>query len=506
MPPATRKAALALFAVVLAVYLFTAGGSFATTDAMVTYDQTKQLVEARSVALSHDLIGNQAYRGPDGRYYSPFGVLQSIYNVPFYLAGRAGASALAHGATTSDMIPKAVVALGNTVPMACAIWLTCLFAYRLSGSTSAAVLTALFIALGSPAWVYAKFGYNAPLATLWLVAASYETFAALRHGPERRLLLAGLSLGMALLTRHELVAGGVAIAAFVAIESGGNLRLIVRRLLALGAGFAPAAIGWLAWNAVRFGNPLQTGYLRDVVPGFGSSISAGLYGLLLSPTASVFAYCPLVLLGCAALIGLARRDRAAAVLLGGQALVLLLIYAQLENWRAGRSFGPRYLVPAIPLVCLPLACWFSAAPRRARGLLVAACVASVVWTLPGVLVDFSKVGLARARADGAPSAEQRLYDWSRSPLVENLGASAVALPANFRYLVGLEPPPSIVGRQGEATPEVGQQLAFGVDFWWVSAFYLGFIGRGVALVIGGLGLAIIGLLGRRLVRLTKDAA
>ena len=56
---------------------------------VLTYQVTKQMVEARSVAVPFgetDGLG-EAHRGRDGRYYAPFGLGQSIYNIPFYLAG-----------------------------------------------------------------------------------------------------------------------------------------------------------------------------------------------------------------------------------------------------------------------------------------------------------------------------------------------------------------------------------------------------------------------------------
>jgi hypothetical protein len=488
---------------VLCVYGMTAGGSLATTDAIVMYDQARQIVEAHTAALSRDVVGSEAYRGVDGRVYSPFGLLQSIYDVPFYVLGREIERLVGRGAGESDTIPKAVVALANLLPMAAAAWLTCLVAWRLSASRRAAVVTALAVAFGTPCWVYAKFGYNAPLATLCVVAATHEVIVAVRGGPQWRLATAGLWIGLGLLTRHELIVIALPVATFVLLDARHDMREAARRLATLGSGMAPPVAVWLWWNAIRFGHPLDTGYLRDATPGFGSSLVTGLYGLLLSPTASVFAYAPLVALGLYASTKLARTDRAAAFLVLGQAAVLLLVYAQLENWRGGRSFGPRYLVPVIPLVCAPIAWWIADAATRTRRAIAAAVVACVAWTLPGVLVDFSKVGQARAREIGAPTADQRLHDWSRSPLVETARASVVAVPANIRYLAGLDAPPAVDRAAGR---ELGQQLAFGLDFWWLSAFYLGLVPRWVSLLVLASGLAATAAAGMRLATCARGAA
>ncbi len=75
--------ALRVFLVALLVYVSTAGGSLATTDAVVAFDVTRNICEHGTLAMSGNLLGMDAHRGVDGRFYSPFGIAQSIYNIPF---------------------------------------------------------------------------------------------------------------------------------------------------------------------------------------------------------------------------------------------------------------------------------------------------------------------------------------------------------------------------------------------------------------------------------------
>ena len=72
-----------LFVLALSVYVFTAGGSLTTTDAVEAFDITRNIVEHGSIAMSDSLAGAEALRGSDGRFYSPFGIVQSLYNIPF---------------------------------------------------------------------------------------------------------------------------------------------------------------------------------------------------------------------------------------------------------------------------------------------------------------------------------------------------------------------------------------------------------------------------------------
>ena len=188
------------------------------------------------------------------------------------------------------------------------------------------------------AW-QSKFGFNAPLAVLFVTAAAYCAWNATRSGDRTNPAWVGCWLGLALLTRHELPILAIPLGLWLYLESS-NLAVFLRRVAAVAVGFLPAMVAWSAFNAYRFGNPLDAGYLRDPIPQFGSAMTTGLYGLLLSPTASLFVYCPIAIVAVGALLVLASRDRATAFLFGGSVLVLLFFYAQLGNWMGGRSVRP----------------------------------------------------------------------------------------------------------------------------------------------------------------------
>jgi hypothetical protein len=113
----------------------------------------------------------------------------------------------------------------------------------------------------------------------------------------------------------------------------------------------PAAIVTAGYDTLRFGAPWRTGYFFAT---FNHPLVAGLYGLLLSPAAGLFIYVPLLPL---ALVGLFLAMRRLP-LLASTALVLLalriLVYAGWFGWSAYWAWGPRYLVPAMPVLAVGL--------------------------------------------------------------------------------------------------------------------------------------------------------
>lgn len=500
MTPAQRRIAHGLFHLALLVYLATADGTLTTTDAVVTFELTRSIVEEGTFALPGNLLGMDAHRGIDDRYYSPFGLIPSLFNIPFFLIGRTIVDwGLQLG--RPDTLPKAAVALSQTLVVA--FLTTQVFRLALMvASTRAAVMAAVTCAFGSVLWPYALFGFNQPLAAVMLTGALIAALRGVRESSNRGLYAAGGWLGLGLLTRHELALAGAPIGAWILMASDGTIGDRVRRVLRMSAGLGAGLVVWLTYNYVRFGNPIDSGFLRDPVPGFGSSMTAGLAGLLFSPGASIFLYSPFALAGAAGLIVLFRRDRRAAFLLTAVTLTMTLFYATLGNWIGGRSYGSRYLLIVIPLLGAGWAAMLDTWPgvRRRRAFL-AVLVIGVLVQLPGVLIDYSQV----SQRAGARTTYERQWSWSKSPLVLNTHAVAEALPANMAYVAGIRPRPHVARTVGVDEGGFWERFDFSLDLWWLYLFYLDVAPRAMSLGIGLAFAAAIVLNARRLVRLTAAA-
>jgi hypothetical protein len=131
-----------------------------------------------------------------------------------------------------------------------------------------------------------------------------------------------------------------------------------------------------AANLAQGGTLLETGYGSEVLR-FTTPLPEGLYGLLLSPGRSVFLYAPVALVG---LVSLVRAPRRVAAICAGAPLVLLLVMARWWSWEGGASWGPRLLLPVLPLLAAPAA-------FAGRAVARAAFVAGALLNLAGVLVS-----------------------------------------------------------------------------------------------------------------------
>jgi hypothetical protein len=458
---AAARGAGALFLCVLGVYLLSTGGSLTTTDAVITFDLTKSLVERHSIALSGDIIGHGRNRGADGRFYSQHGIGVSLYGVPFFCAGKILEARLGGRLPKADVLTKAFVDTGSAVAAAASVALFYLFAWHVTRNARASSFAAACLGWGTALWPYSKFGFNQPLATLLLVAAVFLAWSALRYGEDWQLFWAGILVGAAWLTRHEMVLAGIPIGLWVIALSNGDRFRLLRRLSFFAPGILLFGILWGYYNYLRFHHWFESGY----TPAFGVS---GYAGLLFSPGASVFLYSPIALVGILGWRHLARHDPATAWLVGGEIIVFFAFYGAMDDWFGGRSYGARYLVPLLPFACLPLAVLFLCRCSRVRrSILIVAAVTSMVVQLPGVVVDYAKVQEAYGQRHPGTGVRARANSWTASSLVLNEMAALELVPRNLRALVAGETLPTSADG-GDPLKDLSSSL----DFWWLYLHWL----------------------------------
>jgi hypothetical protein len=148
------------------------------------------------------------------------------------------------------------------------------------------------------------------------------------------------------------------------------------------AGFAAAAavpcLLALFYNLATFHHPAggyDTMATRDF---FDHPVLEGIAGLLVSPGRGLFVYAPFLLF----LPLLFRRTladrgtRALALCLAGGVLLQIVFYAR-TDWRAGYSYGPRFLTDLVPILIWMLAPVLASLGRPARAAFVACCLLAV---------------------------------------------------------------------------------------------------------------------------------
>jgi hypothetical protein len=395
---------LLLFAAYLLVYR---GGfhsvdevsMFAVTESLVKFGQpnTDQIAWTQWTTTQREA---QGFFGIDGHVYSKKGIGLSLLMAPLYWIGL--------------VIPQLgmlqTASLTNLLITAATGGLLFLVVRRLSFEPFVAAATALLYGTASIAAVYSKYLFSEPLAGLLLLGAAYFLIAFRQDRMLWQPAIAGLLGGMAVTTRANnlfLVPFlGLYLLACLAFDHAQSSQALddkqtsrtatnqaAQRLLSgtpavisIIVGLIPPAALLLGYNWIRSGNPLQTGYDLTI---FSPNILFGLYKLLLSPLRGLFIYSPILLLVIVGFVWLWRRRPWETAMLVSQAAVTILLFSA---WTSGEglSWGSRFLVPIVPLLCVglaPIVAQARAGRRITTAFLVGLFTLSLLIQISGLIIN-----------------------------------------------------------------------------------------------------------------------
>lgn len=277
-------------------------------------------------------------------------------------------------------------------------WMFLLLRRRLE-IRDALLLTALF-AFGTSTWSISSqaLWQHGPaelliVAALWLLTSEPTTGRAIG---------AGLAVGLIVANRPP--DAPLALALAVWVPFWGKLRAVP---FALAAALPVAST--LAYNVHTFGNPAggygQAGVVEAAF--FGNPPLEGIAGLLVSPARGLLVFSPFLLfLPLFFLRALRNRPyRLLTVCLSGGLLLQILLYAS-TDWRAGHSYGPRFMTDALPTLIWMIAPVLASLKLRGRIAFLAAGLFAVWVQAVGafIYVGTSDLLLHRGTTGSDPMA------------------------------------------------------------------------------------------------------
>ncbi len=359
-----RTLAFALFLFLLSIYLLTYSGSFHSSDGQAMFSVAESMVRRGEYDINQiRWMGlQQGTFGTDGELYCRKGLASSLVALPLVWLGMVVPF---WGVVQTAMLLNVIVTALTGV-------LVLLYVRRLGYASSTAVATALVLGLGTLAWPYAKYFFSEPLTGLCLLAAAYGllhlTSTQVRWPNLWPAAFSGFWLGLAIAARF---ANAVLIPLYLGalvfhiwrrdeLIDWSAIRAKPSRLLSTSwrevCTFALPILLWgaiiVAYNYLRFGNPLTTGYLPE--ESFSAPWLTGILGLLASPGRGIIFFCPVLVACIPAVPSFFRRHRLEAMLLLLVSISYLLLYGKWFMWHGGFAWGPRFLVPILPLLTITL--------------------------------------------------------------------------------------------------------------------------------------------------------
>ena len=476
-----RSLALWLFATFQFFYMLTSTGRVRTPDEYNTLYTTESLVlhgttaVPQAVAL-HNFYGRLDVHGQPRAAYPPG---QAIACVPWYAIGQyvlARLPGVPHDPPyhdDTDLVVAFTSCLSSATFAALSVTFFFLLLTGIGVPLRVALMATAMLGLATPIFAYSAWLFSEPLSAAIFTGVAWLLFVRKRGNPVslQTAAIAGLILGLSALVRPTNV---LVIAAFglAMLARDGKSALRTAFLLCATAALGVAIL--MAHNALLFGSPFAFGYPAAAegakrLNSFDTPILKGLYGFLFSPGKSIFIFAPPVILAIAGLASLWRRDRGLATLAILLSVAELFFFGKYSQWEGGYCVGPRYLVPALILLCLGLGPILAEGGSRIK-------VLAIILLVIGTLVQVISIATSFME-DQAPRGHY--YDANWTYLLNYSLAGQVHL--FFKYLGSPEP----------------ARLGLGWDRWFVFLAKGGIL-RATLAVIGaamaaGLAISILGL-------------
>ncbi len=430
--------ALWVFLAFSVVYIGLARGHFIGTDEIGLYQTT------RSLWVDHDLhVGPifNTFEGRGGQVYSQYSVGQSVAALPLYGIGSFVRTALEGAGLDSwertlggpvigeepsrwgGDIEMFFVALFNVFVTAGVCALFFVFSMRLGGSVGGSLISTALLGLTTYVAPFITTFLQHPSEALFVLWSCYFLVSDARCPRSSSRAWAGTMLALAFVFRFQSVIAMPALGLYLGCSVWSRRRpstwiaesraaLVECSVFVLPI-MCGAAVHFGA-NWAKFGT--IAGHYTDTQ--FGNPFPTGLPGLLISPGDSVFLYSPLLLLLPWTLSAFVRRWRAETLLIVAIAASYVLFYASFIFWHGLWSdMGPRYLMPTVPVLMLPLTGWMDARGRRAWLAVAPLAIAGAWVQFIHVAANFSFVAYYEDYITSWPPDLGFLFTPSRSPIL-----------------------------------------------------------------------------------------
>ena len=253
------------------------------------------------------------------------------------------------------------------------VFFLCCRTFNFTVKTS--IITSFIFAFSTLIWSYSQTSFNTVPVTLFILLGFLFFLKYTKEHKKLFLILCGSILAFGYLSRPDTVIIAIVLFSYLVIDSvksRGKFLQLFYFSVPLALSFAFSVI--LA--ELRFTQTQLAAAVFAAPVDYPTPFYVGIAGLLFSPGVGLFIFVPISFMAFLSFLDFFKREKSYCILFIVIISSFLAYYSTLEFWHGLTSWGPRYLVPIIPFLLLPLAA--SIEKRKNKSFLFPVLVFSVV--------------------------------------------------------------------------------------------------------------------------------
>jgi hypothetical protein len=451
-----------LFGLVLSI-LFSSG-QIENPDTHLRLTQTRIILDDNKFGLPDD-VGEDSHGNisinKDGKRFMVYNPGQTIIFIPIYYI----ANLVSTDEANAYYFSAFCVSFLNYMVHALCAFILFKIALLLGAVKKQAYLVSIFFGLTSYSFVFAQSTYEHHFEMFFILLSVYF---AQKKDTNHAGLLSGLMLSLGLVFRTTSI---LAVPAILLLQKKNNERLKVLMSLTIGFAFV------LLYNYYRFGNPLETGYSlawslahSDKFDFWSfSGFPEAFFGFLFSPGKGLIFFSTTIVIALFGIKTFWEKQQLIfyAILLISAAY--LIIFSLNFAWHGSIwSYGPRYILPIIPFLYLPIIYL-----KPHKWVFVTLILAFILQILL-ISVNYKRDVLNDYVAYNGLSDMEYLYTANKEPHLVQAKQLAIITPKNFGKLNNYMPysPWKKEIRTAANVDDLYSSIEQNsINFWWVRVFH-----------------------------------
>lgn len=450
------------FGLVLSI-LFSSG-QIENPDTHLRLTQTRTILDDNKFGLPDD-VGEDSHGNisinKDGKRFMVYNPGQTIIFIPIYYI----ANLVSTDEANAYYFSAFCVSFLNYMIHALCAFILFKIALLIGAVKKQAYLVSIFFGLTSYSFVFAQSTYEHHFEMFFILLSVYFS---LKKDTNHAGLLSGLMLSLGLVFRTTSI---LAVPAILLLQKNNNERLKVLMSLTIGVVFV------LLYNYYRFGNPLETGYSlawslahSDKFDFWSfSGFPDAFFGFLFSPGKGLIFFSTTIVIALFGIKTFWKKQRLIfyAILLISAAY--LIIFSLNFAWHGSIwSYGPRYILPIIPFLYLPII--YLKPHKWVFVTLLLAFILQIVL----ISVNYKRDVLNDYVAYNGLSDMEYLYTANKEPHLLQIKQLAIILPKNSGKLNNYTPYSPWKKEIRTASNEDVLNSSIeknSINFWWVRVFH-----------------------------------